>query len=249
MSSPVSIRSSRLGRIVVPDSLPPGVALFWTTRDFPGDLDAQSVESILAVVAGDFGVKAALATCHQVHGVSVVRGATGVNPWCEAESCDALWSDRSGLTLGIKVADCLPVTLIDPARGVIANVHAGWRGAAAGIIGHTVDELCRSSAFQTSQAQAWLGPSIRRCCFEVGEEVVERFATRFGDVRDCVERREGKKPHFDLPRLARNRLIAAGLSDQRIIDSGLCTRCPDSIFHSFRRDGKAAGRNLSIAGH
>jgi copper oxidase (laccase) domain-containing protein len=88
-------------------------------------------------------------------------------------------------------------------------------------------------------AYAYLGPSIRVCCFEVGEEVASQFDEKYID-------RSHAKPHVDLVAFTTDILRSRGVSAMRISDSGLCTRCPDSIFHSFRREGKGGGRNLAI---
>ena len=127
-----------IGRIVVPAEVPAGYALFYTTTDFEGHLRGDGAVQVLRVIQQRFGIDATLVTCVQVHGANIVR-APAETSWRECDSCDALWSDQPGLALTIKVADCLPVTLIDDAHGVIANIHSGWRGAVQGITGTTLD--------------------------------------------------------------------------------------------------------------
>ena len=204
-----SIEPSPLGRIVVAPEVPEGHRLFYTTRDYEGAIDG-TLERFVGMP---------ISHCKQVHGITVTR--------CGGGDCDALWADVPA-ALAIKVADCLPVSLIG--GGVIANIHAGWRGAAQGIIDATLDAVSLPHS-------AWLGPSIRVCCFEVGEEVAERFPNEFID-------RNKAKPHVDIAAFAASRLRARGVVS--IHDSGLCTRCDGSIFHSYRRDGPGGGRNLAI---
>lgn len=211
------IHTTPIGRIVTPPFVPDGFSLFYTTVDFPGRITPE----LLAVV----GVP--LASCNQVHGATVVE-APRDDRWRECDSCDALWTDQRGKALAIKVADCLPVTLIDPAKHVIANVHSGWRGAVQNIVAKTLDAVPL-----TPGALAYLGPSIRVCCFEVGEEVAEQFPAKYVD-------RSHAKPHVDLPAFTRD--VLAGFE---VFDSELCTRCEGSIFHSYRRE-KSGGRNLAI---
>jgi YfiH family protein len=225
-----SIEPSPLGRIVVAPEVPEGHRLFYTTRDYDGAID-ERLERFVGMPVSH---------CKQVHGVTVLRVGQALLPVPHGRTegqarvpvlhreCDALWSDRSA-ALAIKVADCLPVSLIGD--GVIANIHAGWRGAAKGIIDATLDAL------PATPHSAWLGPSIRVCCFEVGEEVAAQFPN------DFVARGKAK-PHVDIAAYAASRLRARGV--QRIHDSGLCTRCDGSIFHSYRRDGPGGGRNLAI---
>jgi YfiH family protein len=234
------IEQTELGRIVVPPSLPGGFGLFYTTFDFDGRLNGDAGSRLMRIVRERFGIEATLATCTQVHGKNVVRAqAEG-----ECDSCDGLWSSERGTALGIKVADCLPVTIADMSNSVIANVHSGWRGAVQKIAAEAIDAI----GGVNSTAQAWLGPSIRVCCFEVGEEVVDQFRDSYAEVERFVDR-GGAKPHIDLPRLTAALLIERGIAPVNIHDSGLCTRCHESIFHSYRRDAGRGGRNLAIAAH
>lgn len=217
-----SIEHTSIGRVVVPPNVPETFRLFYTTFDFEGRITRP---------LKDF-VGRPLATCNQVHG-STVHQATGARHAASGErECDALWTDQKNLALAIKVADCLPVTLIDT-RGVIANIHSGWRGAVQNITAATVD----SAPLDPASTIAWLGPAIRVCCFEVGEEVASQFEERF------VDRTLGSKPHVDIAAFTADVLRNRGI--ERIADTGLCTRCEGSIFHSYRRD-KRGGRNLAI---
>ncbi len=232
------IRASSLGRILVPPDVPPGFGVFATSLDFEGRLTPDLAGAIGEAMREQFEVRATLATCTQVHSATVAR-AGREQTWQECDSCDALWSDESHVALGIKVADCLPITMIDPVHRVIANVHSGWRGAVQRITAETLDAVERDSAFDTMHARAYLGPSIRACCFEVGEEVAMQFDETFVD-------RTHAKPHVDLIAYTRALLRGRGFADERISDSGVCTRCDGSIFHSFRRAGKGGGRNLQV---
>lgn len=233
-----SVTESPVGRIVVPPDLPSGFALFCTTADFHGALDANSTGALLETVRQHFGIEATLTTCTQVHGATVTR-AVRERSWRECDSCDALFSDARNVALGIKVADCLPVTMLDPRHSVVANVHSGWRGAVQRITAATLDSLERDTAFDAAESHAYLGPTIRVCCFEVGEDVAARFGAAYVD-------RSHEKPHVDLAAFTRDVLRERGFDDARIHDSRLCTRCEGSMFHSFRRDGSGGGRNLAI---
>jgi hypothetical protein len=229
-----TVEDSPFGRVVVA----PKAALFYTTRDFDGRLNESVAARLTAFIRERFGIDASLNTCVQVHGVAVGTAWT-VKRWQECDSCDALWSSQRGVALGIKVADCLPVAMLDQGNDITANIHSGWRGAAQNIVGETLDVIERASAFSARDAEAWLGPSIRVCCFEVGEEVAERFDPRFVDLSHA-------KPHVDLAAYTTDVLRKRGI--ECVHDSQLCTRCDGSIFHSFRRDG-SGGRNLAVLAH
>jgi YfiH family protein len=207
-----------LGRIVVPESVPRGFRLFYTTIDFDGRIDDR---------VRNFVAPAELSSCHQVHGATICRA-----PVHEAE-CDAQWSDQRNTALAIKTADCLPISIIDADNVVIANIHSGWRGALQKITAKTI----AAAPLDPRRSIAFLGPTIRVCCFEVGEEVASQFDAR------VVDRSLGPKPHVDIPRFTEAVLHERGI--ENVVDTELCTRCPGSIFHSYRRD-KKSGRNLAI---
>ena len=225
------VEDSSLGRILVAPGVPPGFAVFSTTRDYPGRIVPRELTDL---IRERFGLETSLTTCRQVHGANAARGRRE-DAWRECDSCDALWSDETHTAIGIKVADCLPVVLIDPMHSVIANVHSGWRGALLRII----EKALAAAPLDSRATHAWLGPSIRACCFEVGEEVAAQFEDRFLD-------RSRAKAHVDLVAYTVDLLLSHGVSGERIHDSGACTRCEDSIFHSYRREGPGGGRNLVL---
>lgn len=254
-----AIEDSPLGRIVVAET-PERFALIYTTRDLEGRLDGDVVAQITRLIRARFGFDTMLATCNQVHGATV-SAARSEQAWRECDSCDALWATEKRVALGIKVADCLPVTIIDPRHDVIANTHSGWRGAVQKITAATIEAIAANSAFEPSSSHAYFGPSIRVCCFEVGEEVVDQFRGAFSGADRFIDR-AGAKPHIDLAALTAGVLLDQGFLPGNIHDSGLCTRCDEGaarlsgfdaaksaatpLFHSFRRDAGRGGRNLAI---
>lgn len=248
MPAPFTIEDSPFGRIVVAPHVPDGRAVFYTTADFPGRLTHDIAHELMSFLASRFAIDASLTTCTQIHS-RAVKSARAEERWRECDACDALWSAERHVALGIKVADCLPIAMVDPAHDAVANVHSGWRGAAQRITSETLDALMRETPFSPAEAYAWLGPSIRACCFEVGEEVVAEFAESFTDAERYVDRSHAK-PHFDLVALTTDVLRARGFAEDRIVDSQLCTRCDGSIFHSYRRDratnAQGGGRNLGF---
>lgn len=225
-----NIETSPLGRIAVPPLVPSGFAVFSTTRDYPGRIVAEELTSF---VRTRFALDTSLTTCLQIHSATVAR-AQREESWRECDACDALWSAEKGVSLAIKVADCLPVSLIDPDHHVIANVHSGWRGAVQQITARAIE----TAPLDPSSTYAYLGPSIRACCFEVGDEVAAQFEERFVD-------RSRARAHVDLVAFTIAVLESRGIAN--ISDSELCTRCDGSIFHSYRKDGAGKGRNLVVA--
>ena len=173
-----------------------------------------------------------LATLQQVHSAECVAGAGrgGV-----LGTGDALLENTPGAVVAVKTADCIPLLLVDPGHRAVAAVHAGWRGTVAGIARSAVAALGAQFGSRTGDLRAAIGPAIGKCCYEVGAEVAARFGV------------DGRA-HIDLAETVRRQLEAAGVGGQRIYISGLCTQCRAGEFHSFRRDGAAAGRLYSFVG-
>lgn len=173
-----------------------------------------------------------LATVKQVHSAVcvVAEGRSGV-----LEQADALLEDRPGSVIAIKTADCIPILLVDERHRAVAAVHAGWRGTVARIAPAAVEAMGRRFATDPHDLHAAIGPGIGQCCYEVGPEV----AVQFG---------EQGRAHISLPDANRTQLLEAGVTPERIYASNLCTMCLAEEFHSFRRDGQAAGRLYSFAG-
>ena len=111
-------------------------------------------------------------TLRQIHSDRVVNAAGLKNRECEG---DALVTDEIAKCIGVRTADCVPILLVDSHNHVVAAVHAGWRGTAAGIVKHAIDKM--NAEFGTSAADLYaaMGPCIRVCCYEVGPEVAVHF--------------------------------------------------------------------------
>jgi YfiH family protein len=132
------------------------------------------------------------------------------------------WFAGPGASVGVFVADCVPLFVWDAGLTRLAVVHAGWRGIAAGI-GEAAVKMFGSNPAGLSAA---LGPHIGLCCYEVGPELKNDFDSRHFDGN-----------RLDLGAALRARLEASGVPAERIGVSDLCTRCREEDFFSFRRDG------------
>jgi YfiH family protein len=175
----------------------------------------------------------------QVHGDAVVSADSGL-PLGEA---DASVSTHPGVAVGVVTADCVPV-LVGAGGQAVAAVHAGWRGLARGVIPRALEALAKAAP--GSELVAAIGPAIGPCCYEVDAPVLDALHARFGAATDGALR-PARPGHalLDLQALARAALLAAGVPAGSIGAVTACTRCDPERFHSFRRDGKRAGRLLS----
>jgi polyphenol oxidase len=171
-----------------------------------------------------------IARVHQVHGAVVLRlrlaeGETG-SPRTEADG-HATAVRRVGLM--VLSADCLPVAL--GCSRAVAMLHAGWRGLAAGVLEEGVRAVREVGG--RDQIVAVIGPGAGGCCYEVGHE-----------VRAALGQTHSDDPRIDLPAIARERLLAAGVA--QVDDVQACTIC-DQRFFSHRREGARAGRQAGMA--
>jgi len=173
-----------------------------------------------------------LATLKQVHSAACVsaEGRRGV-----LAQGDALLEDTPGAVVAVKTADCIPILLVDERQRAVAAVHAGWRGTVARIAPLAVEAMHARFGTMPQDLHAAIGPGIGKCCYEVGPEVAVRFGGQ-------------GRAHIDLAAASREQLIAAGVMPEHIYVSNLCTKCRSEEFHSFRREGEAAGRLYSFAG-
>lgn len=173
----------------------------------------------------------------QVHCADVfVARKKGEQPWPEA---DIAITDDPALALSVRTADCVPILLADRRTGAVAAIHAGWRGTAAGAASVAVQNLTSRYGTHPDDVIAAVGPSIGPCCYEVGPGLVEHFSSHPQAASWFTPE---TIPHLDLWRATRDQLARAGVPPRQIHVCELCTVDHPALFHSYRRDGKTAGR-------
>jgi YfiH family protein len=179
-----------------------------------------------------------IVVARQVHGTRVVVSSKEDQPGFRiAGEADGHVTARPGLLMTVTVADCVPVFLLDPDSGAAALLHAGWRGAAAGMLEQGIKALTGISGAAVNRLRVHLGPAICGDCYEVGPEVLSRFGlTGAGsgplDLRDWLSaeaRRHGVRP-------------------EAISRSARCTACDPVSMHSHRGSGGTAGRMAAFLG-
>jgi YfiH family protein len=195
-----------------------------------------------------------LRTIRQVHGTAVVSAPTETfseNPEEILKSspiADAIVTRDRGVALLIRVADCFPLLLAEPSRGVIGACHAGWRGTLNGILSETIGFMREEFATEASDLFLAIGPGIGIDRFEVSSEVAARFESRFPESsKGEVVRSEGSI-RIDLARVNVRLALEAGIRADRIWTSNLCTHRNPERFFSFRRDGEKSGRMAAWIG-
>ena len=169
------------------------------------------------------------------------------------------------------VADCLPILLADTRQRVVAALHCGWRGTARRLAQKGVGLLRQRFGSQIRDLHAAIGPGIRTCCYEVGEEVIDEFAGQFlyahellakrikpptpieikhALLRPLVPKHLGAYPlertYLDMVLANVRQLRDAGISKSHIYADAPCTSCHPEQFFSYRRDGPRTGRMMGV---
>lgn len=183
-----------------------------------------------------------LTQIHSAHGHLVAR--TPDSPFTNLGEGDALMSELPNVGLTVLGADCLPILIVggSPAR-VVGAVHAGWRGVAAGVHIKTVERMIQQVGgdLTGSEFTVAIGPHIRKCCFEVGPEVVEKFRESGELAENEIRAGEGDKSFLDLSAITTRTLTAIGVLPEQIEAVRHCTKCRPDLFFSYRGEGPNRG--------
>ena len=222
----------------------------FTTRQL--SLSSPEDKHHLAAAVGARSV----AMAKQVHGRTVVVMRDGEKPPAVAPEADVFVSSSRDVAVAIRVADCVPLLMADRTRAVVAAVHAGWRGTAARAAVAALETMEREFGTKPADIVAAIGPSIGACCYEVGSELVDAFAAA-GHERHLIDRwflapapprgsRERPKLRLDVAGANRDQLIIAGVPEEQIHVSGLCTAMHLDVLTSYRAEKDLAGRLAGV---
>ncbi len=181
-------------------------------------------------------------TTWQVHGADVVTAHAPLAYRKWHARADGIITDRRGLPLVMRFADCVPLLYHDPAHQAIGLAHAGWRGTAAGIASAMIRAMQASFGSRPEDVQVVIGPSISQEHFQVGEEVVAAFERRFGKAEGLVRRDLEGRAYVDLWQANALELMSAGVRQIHIHTMGLCTFAQSDVFFSHRAHGGRTGR-------
>ena len=188
---------------------------------------------------------------HQVHGSRVAIVERPGMTREELEGYDAFVTNRPGVAIGVRTADCVPVLLYDPVERVVAAVHAGWKGTVLHISEGALEAMGQEFGSRPSELKAVIGPSIGPDSFQVGEEVAEKFKEAgfpmdeiwsFRGPGDGTPMSGGH--HIDLWKANRWLLEQLGIPPESIEVLGIDTYTTESLF-SARREGVACGRIIN----
>lgn len=192
-----------------------------------------------------------LTTAWQVHGDDI-KTVSSVEDVSETEAkFDGLVSDMSGILVGVKTADCVPVLIGDRKKKAFAAVHAGWRGTVRSIVIKAVERMKAEYGTHPADLVCAIGPAATCSNYEVGQDVIDAFAVNFaGSGRFFTPTREGHAL-VDLHLANREQMAGAGVPNENIHTVPFCTMERPDLFFSYRLEKKRfgkTGRLLSVIG-
>jgi YfiH family protein len=210
-------------------------------RHGPAEDSLKSRQAFLSAIGIDHR---RLIGCQQVHGdrVAIVTGkdaGKGAMSWERAiADTDALVTIEEDLPLAVFTADCLSLFFFDPVSGPIGIAHAGWRGTRLAIASRVVEAMSARFGSRPKDLLVGFGPSIRQCCYEVGAQFADIFP------KEVIRRQD--RIFLDLAAANKRQLYESGIEEDNISDTALCTACRNERFFSYRLEGQACGRMISV---
>ncbi|MDE7299493.1 MAG: peptidoglycan editing factor PgeF, partial [Lachnospiraceae bacterium] len=231
-----------------------------------GDAQENVMENYRLICSGMGIVPERLVFTDQVHGTVIRRAGEadcgkGIVSERDYSGVDGHITNEPDVPLLVFSADCVPIFLYDSRRRAIGAVHAGWKGTVGGIAAEAVRRMAEEFGSRPEDIFAVIGPSAGPDCYEVGEDVADRFYEEFGGRKMNVDaaglpnyRPEIVRPSdsgqpgkylINLWEANRHMLMRAGLPEENIFVSGLCTICRQDLFFSHRATG---GKRGSMAG-
>ena len=173
----------------------------------------------------------------------------------EFDEVDGLITDRQNIFLCTTSADCTSLLFYDDNKKVIADIHSGWKGTLKQIGRKAVEKMIKEYNCNPKDIICCIGPCIRKCHFEVDEDVMKLFKNEFeytGRIDEIIEKgrivENVQKYNIDTTLINKIILEEAGLLKENIVDSELCTVCNSNLFHSYRADKEKSGRNGAFIG-
>lgn len=219
--------------LIYPTNMPSDQAMvFFTTRD--KDISVSGLSSYI----GPTESRIYLPVQKHTDEICIVNKDTP-----KGRVCDAVVTAAAGMLIGVVTADCVPVLILDPEKGVAGAVHAGWRGSASGILKKTLQLMQDEFSSKPADMMLAVGPAIGGCCYNVGKEVADQVLDACGgDCTGEIMKNTQSGLKLDLAHANKCQALEMRVPDGNIWMAGRCTRCEETSFYSFRRDGNGGGR-------
>lgn len=168
----------------------------------------------------------------------------------EYKKTDGLITNKRNLVLSTTNADCILLLFYDPVKNIIANVHSGWKGTLQRIAIKTIKKMYDEFNCNMNDIIVCICPSIRKCHFEVEQDVRDMFINEFKNlenIQNIIEETvKDKKWNIDIVEINKRILIKEGIMSENIIDSGICSVCNCNTIHSYRVEKQGYGLETAL---
>lgn len=168
----------------------------------------------------------------------------------EYTNIDGLITNKRNIALSLTYADCTPIYLFDTNKKAIGNIHSGWQGVVKKIVKNAIEKMITTYGSNPKDIICAIGPTIRDCHFEVENDVKDIFLNEFNYIENIIttgQIKQGKQKYYiDTVKVNKTMLMEMGIKEENIIDSRICTVCNSNLMHSYRKEGKNAGRSTAL---
>jgi len=170
----------------------------------------------------------------------------------EFKDTDGLITNLKNVALITNLADCQGILLYDKEKQVIGNIHSGWKGTLNRIVKNAINLMIFNYNCNPKDIEAYICPSIMKCCFEVDSDVKDLFINEFKDINinsciDLGEVKDNKQKYFiDTISINKQVMMNLGLKEENIISADMCSKCNHELIHSHRSEGINSGRNIAL---
>ena len=179
----------------------------------------------------------------QTH-TNIVKAVTSENLNDKFQDVDGIVTNLKNIALVTSLADCQGILLYDSTTQVIGNVHSGWKGTLNKIVENAIKIMVGQYGCKPQNISAYIAPSILKCCFEVDEDVKEKFEKEF--QQHITYNPTKHKYYIDTIAINKQVMAQTGILPDNIHTSSICTKCNSDIIHSYRAEGITSGRNIVL---
>ncbi len=235
------------GKKILKSTVLDGLNHFFTTRESVIKTKEPDFEKIVEENKKDicefFGIaKENLIHPSQTHTSHIEVAKVGKNSYPDT---DGLILTNKEQSIYLNFADCTPVIIFDPVKNIGAVSHAGWRGTAGNIASKTVEKMQKEFGSNPCDLKCAIGPAISFCCYNVGEEVLEKVKITVKNFDGLSEIREGNI-YIDLKGINKQQLIEVGVKPENIDVCPYCTVCNNDLFFSYRNENATTNRHSAV---
>lgn len=220
------------------------INIVFSTAEYDRSFNRNNDEGLKNIksLKKDFNVSEVI-YLHQIHSDNVFVFNDKANEFIEKEG-DAIVTNKENVIIGVFTADCVPVVLVDEVEGVIATIHSGWKGTFNSITKKSVEKMIQEYGTRVENIKVYIGPHIRQCCYEVSEELKERFL----DKTQIDKNELFKGRNLSMERCILEDLKSLKIAEDNIYTVNLCTYCEEEIkLFSYRKSVGTYGRLFTFA--